>query len=115
MAQLLVVFDERSSTTVENIFSSNVETVKTLGNILFTEKVSEFYLNRKQLYDMFGLLSARCSTCAGNPAVREIDLHAIDVGERCVQSCLERTFHSHFTRLASTSVSGVRSMRVLAI
>lgn len=56
MAQLLVVFDERSSTTVENIFSSNVETVKTLGNILFTEKVSEFYLNRKQLYDMFGLL-----------------------------------------------------------
>lgn len=38
--------------TVENIFSSNIETVSTIGNILFTEKVSEFYLLRQQFFDM---------------------------------------------------------------
>ena len=38
------------SKTVESIFSSNIETINTLGNILFAEKVSGFYLNRQQLY-----------------------------------------------------------------
>lgn len=34
--------------TVERIFSSNIESINTVGNVLFTEIVSEFYLNRKQ-------------------------------------------------------------------
>ena len=53
MMALNSVFIDQSSKTVENIFSSNIETVNTLGNILFAEKVSEFYLNRKQIFDMF--------------------------------------------------------------
>ena len=34
--------------TVERIFSSNIESINTVGNVLFTEMVSEFYLTRKQ-------------------------------------------------------------------
>ena len=34
--------------TVERIFSSNIESINTVGNVLFTEMVSEFYLLRKQ-------------------------------------------------------------------
>lgn len=33
--------------TVEHIFSSNIESINTLGNVLFTENVSEFYRLRK--------------------------------------------------------------------
>ena len=33
--------------TVEHIFSSNIETINTLGNILFAENVANFYLSRK--------------------------------------------------------------------
>ena len=40
------------SKTVESIFSSNIETINTLGNIIFAEKVSGFYLNRQQLYNI---------------------------------------------------------------
>lgn len=40
------------SKTVESIFSSSIETINTLGNILFAEKVSAFYLNRQQLYNI---------------------------------------------------------------
>ena len=35
--------------TTERIFSSNIETINTVGNVLFTESVAEFYQNR-QLY-----------------------------------------------------------------
>ena len=35
--------------TTERIFSSSIETISTVSNVLFTEKVAEFYLNR-QLY-----------------------------------------------------------------
>lgn len=38
------------SKTIESIFSSSIETINTLGNVLFAEKVSGFYLNRQQLY-----------------------------------------------------------------
>lgn len=45
-----------SPKTVETIFSSNIETINTLGNIPFTERVSEFYqarrLYQKYLADM---------------------------------------------------------------
>ena len=34
------------TTTTENIFRSNIETIKTIGNILFVEIVSSFYDNR---------------------------------------------------------------------
>ena len=34
--------------TVERIFSSNIESINTVGNVLFTEMVSEFYSHRKQ-------------------------------------------------------------------
>ena len=53
---LLVLKLEKDNTpamTVENIFSSNIETIHTLGNILFAEKVSEFYLTRQQFFDTF--------------------------------------------------------------
>ena len=33
--------------TTEHIFSSNIETINTVGNVLFTENVAEFYQNRK--------------------------------------------------------------------
>lgn len=36
------------STTAETIFRSNVETIKTIGNILFVETVSEFYDYRER-------------------------------------------------------------------
>ena len=35
--------------TTEHIFSSNIETINTVGNVLFTENVAEFYKDR-QLY-----------------------------------------------------------------
>ena len=34
--------------TVERIFSSNIESINTVGNVLFTEMVSEFYSLRKK-------------------------------------------------------------------
>lgn len=43
--------------TIEKIFSSNIETINTLGNVLFTENVSELYQLRKkykeQIKDQF--------------------------------------------------------------
>ena len=33
--------------TVENIFSSNIETINTIGNVLFSENVSDLYRRRK--------------------------------------------------------------------
>ena len=36
------------TTTTENIFKSNIETIRTIGNILFVETVSSFYDNRSQ-------------------------------------------------------------------
>ena len=33
--------------TTENIVSSNIETINTIGNVLFVENVAEFYQNRK--------------------------------------------------------------------
>ncbi len=35
--------------TIERIFSSNIETINTIGNVFFTEKVAEFY-NLRQHY-----------------------------------------------------------------
>ena len=32
--------------TTEKIFSSSIETINTVGNVLFTENVAEFYYNR---------------------------------------------------------------------
>ena len=32
--------------TIEHIFSSNIETINTVGNVLFTENVAKFYQNR---------------------------------------------------------------------
>ena len=34
--------------TIEHIFSSSIETINTVDNLLFTQNVAEFYLNRKQ-------------------------------------------------------------------
>ena len=36
------------TTTTENIFRSNIETIQTIGNILFVETVSSFYDNRSR-------------------------------------------------------------------
>ncbi|MBQ4209632.1 MAG: hypothetical protein II658_01320, partial [Prevotella sp.] len=36
----------------ERIFSTSIETINTVGNVLFTEKVSEFYQKRKQFKTM---------------------------------------------------------------
>jgi hypothetical protein len=36
----------------ERIFSTSIETINTVGNVLFTEKVSEFYQMRKQFKTM---------------------------------------------------------------
>lgn len=33
--------------TIERIFSSNIETINTVGNVFFTEKVAEFYYHRQ--------------------------------------------------------------------
>ena len=33
--------------TIENIFSSNIETINTVGNVLFTENAAQFYQTRK--------------------------------------------------------------------
>jgi hypothetical protein len=38
--------------TVEHIFSSNIETINTVGNVLFAENVSQFYWTRKQYQSM---------------------------------------------------------------
>ena len=34
--------------TTEHIFSSSIETINTVGNVLFTQNVAEFYLDRRQ-------------------------------------------------------------------
>ncbi len=44
MAPLMAVTEE---TTTERIFSSSIETINTVGNVLFTENVEEFYHNRR--------------------------------------------------------------------
>ena len=49
---LQMAYKDELPKTTENIISSNIETINTLGNILFTEKVSEFYLHRKQLLEI---------------------------------------------------------------
>lgn len=49
---LQVAYLNPTSSTVENIFSSNIETINTLGNITFTEMVSEFYFLRRQYSDV---------------------------------------------------------------
>ena len=45
------------TTTTENIFRSNIETIQTIGNILFTEAVSSFYdgrvLYKERIVDYF--------------------------------------------------------------
>ena len=38
--------------STERIFSTSIETINTVGNVLFTEKVSEFYQMRKQFKTM---------------------------------------------------------------
>ena len=47
MAQLMPVVTYTETT--ERIFSSSIETINTVGNVLFTENVADFYQNR-QLY-----------------------------------------------------------------
>lgn len=37
--------------TIENIFSSNIETIHTISNVYFVEKASEFYRLRNKFYD----------------------------------------------------------------
>ncbi|MBO4826958.1 MAG: hypothetical protein J5506_06980 [Prevotella sp.] len=44
---LLSAIDFKYTETVERIFSSNIETINTLGNVLFAETVSDFYRIRK--------------------------------------------------------------------
>jgi len=43
--------DMQYSESVENIFSSNIETINTIGNILFSENVSQIYYIRKKYRD----------------------------------------------------------------
>lgn len=38
--------------TTERIFSTSIETINTVGNVLFTENVAQFYLNRKNYETM---------------------------------------------------------------
>lgn len=38
--------------TTERIFSSSIETINTVGNVLFTENVAQFYLDRKKYKTM---------------------------------------------------------------
>jgi hypothetical protein len=38
--------------TTERIFSSSIETINTVGNVLFTENVAQFYLDRKRYKTM---------------------------------------------------------------
>lgn len=45
-AKIFPIADFQSTT--ENIVSSSIETINTIGNVLFVENVSEFYLLRKQ-------------------------------------------------------------------
>ncbi len=47
MARLIPML--KYTETTERIFSSSIETINTVGNVLFTENVAEFYQNR-QLY-----------------------------------------------------------------
>lgn len=46
MAHIPILF---FTNTTENIFKSNIETINTLGNILFVETVSSFYVNREKV------------------------------------------------------------------
>ena len=38
--------------TTERIFSTSIETINTVGNVLFTENVAQFYLNRKNYTEL---------------------------------------------------------------
>ena len=40
------------TTTTENIFRTNIESIRTIGNILFVEVVSSFYDNRQNYLDI---------------------------------------------------------------
>ena len=44
---LMAALDYKYTETVEHIFSSNIETINTLGNVLFAETVSDMYRLRK--------------------------------------------------------------------
>lgn len=47
MAQFTSATMETYTETTERIFSSSIETINTVGNVLFTENVAEFYQMRK--------------------------------------------------------------------
>ena len=51
-AQILPYVQFKYSNTVERIFSSNIETINTLGNVLFAENVSSIYLLRNTYKDL---------------------------------------------------------------
>lgn len=48
MSFLLYIPSMNYTETIENIFSSNIETIQTISNVYFVEKVSEFYQLRKR-------------------------------------------------------------------
>lgn len=57
MIHLMPQFDYTE--TVERIFSTNIETISTLGNVLFAENVSAFYMQRKEYKDMCDSVQAK--------------------------------------------------------
>ena len=57
--------------TIERIFSSNIETINTIGNVFFTEKVAEFY-NLRQHY------KKNISDSVYNRIIREKTLSTLD-------------------------------------
>ncbi len=58
--------------TVERIFSSNIETINTIGNVLFAENVSRFYFLRKE-YKKELVDSFRVELANATPSIREYD------------------------------------------
>ena len=63
------------TTTTENIFKSNIETISTIGNILFVETVSSFYNWR----DMYKTETAETFFSKGSKAIESYeDLSAFD-------------------------------------
>lgn len=52
LASLILLTSEINYTeTIENIFSSSIESIHTIGNVFFVEKTSEFYQLRKKFKD----------------------------------------------------------------
>ena len=91
---VMMIMSTEFSETTENIFSSNIETFNTLGNVNFVHEVSSFY-NMRHLYQ--------------NVVIDSYKQELSTYGVRSVESLFQIDFPEHYF----TGKSFLRGMKVI--